>query len=179
MADFAALPEQTKRLWDIRDQALILVMYSGGLRISETVSLSLKDIEKDLRWARVIGKGNKERHAFFTDETQKALATYLAVRTSKIPAERPTDRLFINQRGKGLSVSGARWIINEYAKLSMLEKPIHPHALRHSFATHLVNGGCNIRIVQELLGHVSIATTQRYTHVDIERLKQVYAKAHT
>jgi integrase/recombinase XerC len=178
MAVFAELPIQTKRLWDLRDRALILVMYSGGLRISETVSLALQDMEEDQSGARVLGKGNKERYVFFSGEAQEALAAYLPVRSRKIPVAHPTDRLFINQRGGNLSIPGVRWIIAQYAQGSGLEKHIHPHALRHSFATHLVNAGCDVRVVQELLGHASIAATQRYTHVDMERLKQVYAKAH-
>lgn len=178
MAVFAALPERTKLLWAVRDRALILVMYSGGLRISEAVSLSIRDMEDDLKGARVLGKGDKERYVFFSDEARDALTDYLPARAAKIPADRSRDRLFISRRGNGLSIPGVRWIIDRYATISGLEKPIHPHALRHSFATHLVNAGCDVRVVQELLGHARIATTQRYTHVDMERLKQVYAKAH-
>ncbi|MDR0876712.1 MAG: tyrosine-type recombinase/integrase, partial [Treponema sp.] len=86
--------------------------------------------------------------------------------------------LFVNRNGGGISVPGVRWIITKYAERSGLGKNIHPHSLRHSFATHLVNSGCDVRVVQELLGHASLSTTQRYTHVDIERLKKVYNNAH-
>ena len=178
MAHFSQLPEKAGILWPERDKALILVMYSGGLRISETATLSLKNIDKDLSGARIIGKGNKERWVFFSDEAKEALAIYLSVRKQRIKAEAPTERLFISRKGSAISVPGLRWIISKYAERSGLGKNINPHALRHSFATHLMNSGCDVRVVQELLGHVSISTTQRYTHVNIDRLKQVYAKAH-
>jgi integrase/recombinase XerC len=178
MASFAELPDTAGILWPRRDKALILVMYSAGLRISELTDLSLNSIEKDLSGGRVIGKGNKERYVFFSDEGKEALREYLIERKGRIKAEHPTERLFINHKGKPISISGVRWIIAKYAERSGLGKNIHPHALRHSFATHLVNSGCDVRVVQELLGHASISTTQRYTHVDIERLKRVYSDAH-
>jgi integrase/recombinase XerC len=178
MARFSELPETAGILWPERDKALILAMYSAGLRISELVSLSLKNIEADLSGARIIGKGDKERQVFFSDEAREALAAYLPARQARIKAEKPTDRLFVNRKGAPISVPGVRWIITKYSERSGLQKNIHPHSLRHSFATHLVNSGCDVRVVQELLGHASISTTQRYTHVDITRLKKVYAKAH-
>jgi integrase/recombinase XerC len=178
MASFSELPEKAGILWPERDKALILTMYSGGLRISETAGLSLKSMDKDLSGARIIGKGNKERRVFFSDEAREALSVYLSARQKRIKAEKPTDRLFISRKGQAISVPGVRWIISKYAERSSLEKNIHPHSLRHSFATHLVNSGCDIRVVQELLGHANISTTQRYTHVDMERLRIVYNKAH-
>jgi integrase/recombinase XerC len=176
MKDFAKLPKTAGILWQERDEALIMVMYSAGLRISEAISLTLENLEKDYSGARVIGKGNKERAVFFTDECRTALSSYLAQRETRIKKEAPTNYLFINARGKSLSIPGARWIIGEYAKQG--QKNIHPHSLRHSFATHLMNGGCDIRVVQELLGHKSLSTTQVYTHTNIEKLKDVYKKAH-
>jgi len=178
MAAFAGLPEKEGILWPVRDKALILVMYSGGIRISELASLSVKKLETDCLSARVIGKGNKERYVFFSEEAGYSLTEYLLVRSGRIKAEKPTDRVFINRRGGPLSVAGIRWIIGQYGNRSGLGKHVHPHALRHSFATHLLNSGCDVRLVQELLGHASISTTQRYTHVDMERLKQAYMKAH-
>ena len=178
MAHFSELPDTAGILWPERDKALILAMYSGGLRISEVASLSLKNIESDFQGARIIGKGNKERHVFFSDEAREALYAYLPARQSRIKAEQATDRLFVSRKGSPISVPGVRWIISKYAEKSGLNKNIHPHSLRHSFATHLVNSGCDVRVVQELLGHASISTTQRYTHVNMERLKQVYNKAH-
>ena len=178
MAEFSELPEKAGILWPERDKALILSMYSGGLRISETAALSIKNIEKDFSSARVVGKGNKERFVFFSDEAREAFSIYLPARLNRIKAERPTDRLFISLKGAPLSVPGLRWIISRYSERSGLGKNINPHSLRHSFATHLVNSGCDVRVVQELLGHASISTTQRYTHVNMEQLKKVYEKAH-
>lgn len=178
MAGFAELPETAGILWPLRDKALIMAMYSAGLRISEVASLSLSDLDADLGGARVIGKGDKERRIFFSDEGREALASYLPARSARILAERPTSRLFVNRKGGPLSVPGIRWIIARYAERSGLNKNVHPHALRHSFATHLVNAGCDVRVVQELLGHASLSTTQRYAHVDMEGLKRVYSRAH-
>jgi integrase/recombinase XerC len=180
MAEFSGLPDTAGILWPERDKALILTMYSAGLRVSELVALSLKKIDRDLSGARIIGKGNKERQVFFSDEAREALLAYLPARQARVrdSKEGPTERLFVNRKGQPISVPGVRWIINQYAERSALGKSIHPHALRHSFATHLVNSGCDVRVVQELLGHASISTTQRYTHVNMERLKTVYTKAH-
>jgi integrase/recombinase XerC len=178
MAAFARLPEKEGILWPIRDKALIMVMYSAGLRISELVSLSVQDLDSDYSSARVMGKGSKERYVFFSGEAVEVLKEYLPVRKKRIKAEAPTESLFINRRGGPISIPGVRWIISQYGDRSGLGKHVHPHALRHSFATHLVNSGCDVRLIQELLGHASISTTQRYTHVDMERLKQAYMKAH-
>jgi integrase/recombinase XerC len=183
MADFAELPEAARILWPARDKALILVMYSAGLRISETAALTVNSLERDLGGARVIGKGDKERYIFFSAEAREALRLWLPARRMRIKAAGskeglPTDRLFINRNGGALSIPGLRWIITKYAEKSGLQKNVHPHALRHSFATHLVNSGCDVRVVQELLGHASLSTTQRYTHVDIEGLKRVHSEAH-
>jgi integrase/recombinase XerC len=183
MASFAGLPDTVGILWPARDKALILVMYSGGLRISELASLSLKQLDPDFSGGRVIGKGGKERQIFFSGEAREALLDYLPERKASLKAlgpggGNPTDRLFVSRRGRAISIPGVRWIISRYAEVSGLGKNIHPHSLRHSFATHLVNSGCDVRVVQELLGHASLSTTQRYTHVDIERLRKVYAKSH-
>ncbi len=178
MASFAELPDTAGILWPLRDKALILAMYSAGLRISELASLKLSNVSKDMSGGRVIGKGDKERYVFFSDEGKDALLAYMPARSASIKAESPTDNLFVNRKGRALSVSGIRWIIGKYSERSGLQKNIHPHALRHSFATHLVNSGCDVRVVQELLGHASLSTTQRYAHVNMERLKEVYTKAH-
>ncbi|AEJ19819.1 tyrosine recombinase [Gracilinema caldarium] len=178
MAHFAELPDRAGILWPERDKALIMVMYSAGLRISEVANLKVQDLEGDFSSAWVLGKGDKERQVFFSDEGREALALYLTSRASRIHQDKATDNLFINRNGGPLSVPGIRWIISKYAERSGLDKPIHPHSLRHSFATHLVNAGCDVRMVQELLGHASLSTTQRYTHVDMEGLKRIYKKAH-
>ena len=178
MAHFSELPEKAGILWPERDKALILAMYSAGLRISETAALTIKNMESDFSGARIIGKGDRERQVFFSEEAREALHNYLPGRKERIKAEHPTDKLFISRKGAPISVPGLRWIISKYAERSGLNKNIHPHSLRHSFATHLVNNDCDIRVVQELLGHASISTTQRYTHVNMERMRKVYSKAH-
>jgi integrase/recombinase XerC len=178
MAAFAALPQKEGILWPVRDKALILAMYSAGLRISELAALSVDNMEDDCLFARVIGKGDKQRAVFFSAEAGAALREYMPSRKARLREQSPTDRVFINCHGGPLSITGIRWIISQYGDRMGLSKHIHPHALRHSFATHLVNGGCDVRVVQELLGHKSISTTQRYTHVDMEHLRQAYMKAH-
>jgi integrase/recombinase XerC len=181
MANFAALPEASGILWPERDKALILAMYSAGLRISEAVSLNMENFSGNLEEARITGKGGKQRYVFFSDEAKTAIIDYLPHRAARLKNSGKDDRrgsLFINRKGQPISIPGIRWIISRYAQQSGLGKNIHPHALRHSFATHLVNSGCDVRVVQEMLGHRSLSTTQRYTHVNIENLKKVYAKAH-
>jgi len=183
MADFADLPDEKKMLWPSRDKALILAMYSAGLRISELVSLTMKKITGNMEGARITGKGGKERMVFFSEEARQAIHDYLPERDARIRMTglKGADlkgALFVSLKGKPVSVAGVRWIIGEYAKVSGLGKNIHPHSFRHSFATHLVNAGCDVRIVQEMLGHARLSTTQRYSHVSIERLKKVYERAH-
>jgi len=187
MAEFAALPQKDSNLWPERDKAIILVMYSAGLRISELVSLGMKALAPGFDGARVIGKGGKERAVFFSPEARAALLDYLPLREARIRAAginacAPDDALFISARARAISVPGVRWIVARYARTFAAGgghgKNVHPHSLRHSFATHLVNAGCDVRVVQELLGHASLSTTQRYAHVNIARLKKAYARAH-
>ena len=186
MADFASLPEASGILWPGRDKALIMAMYSAGLRIGEVVTLRIGDISRALDEAKITGKGGKQRYLFFSDEARQAIADYLPERKERLKAAGASGsegELFISRKGKPISIPGVRWIISRYAKLAGTMtaahgKNIHPHALRHSFATHLVNSGCDVRVVQEMLGHSSISTTQRYTHINIEKMKKVYAQAH-
>ena len=180
MADFAGLPDKQKMLWPARDKALILAMYSAGLRISELVSLNVDAaLSADIR---ITGKGGKERIVFFSDEARDAIRDYLPERTLRLGASvreiAGNGSLFISEKGRPLTSSGVRWIITKYAQVSGMGKNIHPHSLRHSFATHLVNAGCDVRIVQEMLGHASLSTTQRYAHVNIAGMKKIYDKAH-
>jgi len=181
MANFAALPEKAGILWPVRDKALILSMYSAGLRISEVVSLSMENISSTLEEARITGKGGKQRYVFFSDEAVSAIKDYLPQRSARLAMAGIKEKkgaLFISRKGKPISVPGVRWIISRYAQHSGIGKNIHPHSLRHSFATHLVNSGCDVRVVQEMLGHSSISTTQRYTHVSLENMKKVYKASH-
>jgi integrase/recombinase XerC len=139
-------------------------------------------LERGFHGARVIGKGDKERQVFFSPECVEALREWLPLREAALRAEAlgsaKKSALFINQRGGALTARGMYYIVHEYSRTAGFKKDMHPHALRHSFATHLVNSGCDVRVVQELLGHKSLATTQRYTHVDIEGLKRVYSESH-
>ncbi len=178
--ELATLAEESgkKGLWPARDQALIIAIYSSGMRVSEAMALKLKDLDVRCTSARVLGKGNKERIVFFSEESAEVLRHYLAIRKERMLNKTEHDKVFINQRGGPLSSRGFRWILSYYSKRLSLTAPLSPHALRHSFATHLVNAGCDIRLVQEMLGHSSLSTTQRYTHIDMERLKALYAKAH-
>ena len=181
MADFASLPETAGILWPVRDKALIMSMYSAGLRISEVVSLSMENIKNTLEEAKITGKGGKQRYVFFSDEAVSAIKEYLPQRLARLAMAGVNGKkgsLFISRKGKPISVPGVRWIISRYAQHSGIGKNIHPHSLRHSFATHLVNSGCDVRVVQEMLGHSSLSTTQRYTHVDIENMKKVYMASH-
>ena len=181
MAHFAALPDTAGILWPVRDKALIMAMYSAGLRISELVSLNLENIAQSHDEARITGKGGKQRYVFFSDEAKEAIEEYLPQRAARLVMagiEEKKGALFINRKGQPISVPGVRWIISRYAQHSGIGKNIHPHSLRHSFATHLVNSGCDVRLVQEMLGHSSISTTQRYAHVNIEKMKKVYAASH-
>ncbi len=178
--DMARLAERSGEggLWPLRDQALVLAIYSSGLRVSEAMSLTLSRLERGYSGARVVGKGNRERVVFFSAEASAAIAAWIPARASRIPAEEAHEYLFINQRGAPLTARGFRWILDYYTRDLDLSMSVSPHALRHSFATHLVNAGCDIRLVQEMLGHASLSTTQRYAHIDMERLKTLYAKAH-
>ena len=181
MADFASLPEKSGILWPERDKALIMVMYCAGLRISEIVSLNMSDISESFDEAKITGKGGKQRYVFFSAQAKEAIEDYLPQREARLRIAGKPDKksaLFINRKGNPISVPGVRWIISRYAEQSGIGKNIHPHALRHSFATHLVNSGCDVRIVQEMLGHSSISTTQRYTHINIEKMKKTYNTAH-
>jgi len=182
MADFASLPESAGILWPERDKALILTMYSAGLRISEVVSLDMANISASFDEAKITGKGGKQRYVFFSDEAKTAIAEYLPQRAARLGMsgkDRRKGALFISRKGKEISVPGVRWIIARYAQqMGSSGKNIHPHALRHSFATHLMNSGCDVRVVQEMLGHSSLSTTQRYTHITVENLKRVYDNTH-
>jgi integrase/recombinase XerC len=181
MADFAAVPQTAGILWPQRDKALIMAMYSGGLRISEVVSLTMANISASFEEAKITGKGGKQRYVFFNDEAIAAIKEYLPQREERLKTagiDGKKSALFINRKGKPISIPGVRWIITRLALHSGSGKNIHPHAIRHSFATHLVNSGCDVRVVQEMLGHSSISTTQRYTHINIEKMKKVYAASH-
>jgi integrase/recombinase XerC len=162
----------------MRDHAILEVLYSSGLRVGELTGLDIKDIDFSRLTMRVIGKGNKERVVPFGQPAKQALKTYLSEARSEFVNEKSANALFIGTRGKRLDTRQVRRIVTN-AILRVEGAPdISPHDLRHSAATHMLEGGADLRIVQELLGHSSLATTQKYTHVTIERLREVFANAH-
>ncbi len=174
-------PQVNELLWEKRDRAIFTMLYSSGCRISEMCSLKLSDFMDNYHSAIVTGKGNKQRKVFFEEESRKALALYLEDRKKVLLAngiQLPTENLFINQKGQALSVGGMRYISSRYSGNEGTKKHVNPHAFRHTFATTLISNGADVRYVQEMLGHSSISTTQRYTHVTTERLIDIYNKAH-
>lgn len=176
--ELCEMPEKNELLWKARDKALIECFYSSGCRVSELATLKLSDLKPDLHSAIVKGKGNKERQVFFSDEASIALKDYLLERKMRVKAEKKVYTVFINQFGTSLTDRGMRYIINRYSGVEGTNHHISPHALRHTFATTLLSNGADIRVVQELLGHSNISTTQRYTHVTREQLVKTYKQAH-
>lgn len=170
--------------WKLRDRAVLETLYSTGCRISELVSLDLADLDLKNRSALVMGKGSKERNVFLGAEALAALREYLSLRAQHLrggtssPDPDVQKALFINHRGKRITDRGVRFVLASYLRAANFGKRVTPHTFRHSFATHLLDRGADIRAVQELLGHSSLTTTQVYTHVGLERLKKVYRRAH-
>jgi integrase/recombinase XerC len=164
-----------------RDRAILELMYSCGLRVSEVVSINLGNLDLSQGNVRVKGKGNKERMLPIGTKAVEAIQDYLIVR-SKLEAKRKDQEespaLFLNHRGARLTTRSIGRMISGYARFLTLFRTIHPHAIRHTFATHLLDAGADLRAIQELLGHSSLSTTQKYTHVSIDRLMEVYDKAH-
>ena len=157
-----------------RDAALLAVLYGCGLRVSEAVGLDV-DGALDPTW-RILGKGNKERIVPVPTGTLRLVRDWLTVRRSLVADDEPA--LFVNARGRRLSVRGIQYLLERRAREAGLDRHVHPHQLRHSFATHLLGDGVDLRAIQELLGHASLSTTQRYTHVDLAGLARVYDGAH-
>ena len=174
-------PERNELLWTSRDVAIFRMLYSSGCRISELTNIKLSDFRKGGRCAIITGKGNKQRIVYFDPTSRHALAAYMTDRArvlSENGRDSKEDRLFINQKGLPITTGGMRYILTRYSGVEGTNHHINPHAFRHTFATTLLNNGADVRMVQELLGHASINTTQRYTHVTTERLKKVYKLAH-
>jgi integrase/recombinase XerD len=162
----------------LRDRALLELMYACGLRASEAITLEAGDLDLEAGVLRARGKGNKERLVPVGSAASRALAAYLQRGRPKLVGERWEARLFVNQRGSGLTRQGLYKIVQRHAASAGLANKMSPHTLRHTFATHLLAGGCDLRSLQEMLGHADIATTQIYTHLSAERLKDAYFKAH-
>jgi integrase/recombinase XerD len=162
----------------LRDRALLELMYACGLRASEAIGLEIGDLDLEAGVLRARGKGAKERLVPVGSAAARALTHYLARGRPKLVGDRLEPRLFVNQRGGGLTRQGLYKIVQRHAESAGLAEKMSPHTLRHTFATHLLAGGCDLRSLQEMLGHADIATTQLYTHLSAERLKDVYFEAH-
>ena len=166
--------DDLERPFPARDRLLLELLYGCGLRISETVGLNLEDLDRHERWVRVRGKGRKERQVPYGSKTAAALDAYLKGRQS----ETEPHALFLNYRGKRLTDRGGRNIVKFYATYVAGDSSIHPHTLRHAFATDLLSHGADLRAIQELLGHARLSTTQKYTQVSLTDLMRVYDNAH-
>jgi integrase/recombinase XerD len=162
----------------LRDRALLEVMYACGLRASETIGLELGDVDMREGFLRARGKGSKERLVPLGRQAIAAISVYLRSGRPKLVGDRHEPKLFVNFRGGPLSRQGLYKIVQRHAGAAGLGGRMSPHTLRHSFATHLLSGGCDLRAVQEMLGHADVSTTQVYTHLSGERLRDVYFKAH-
>lgn len=175
-ADVALLLEQpdANEPLGVRDRAFLELMYASGLRISELVGIDLDDIEIRARLVKVKGKGAKERIVPFGSKAEAALRAYLALRR----AATDETALFVNYKGERITARSVRRLFDKYVRAAALRAGISPHTLRHSFATHLLNAGADLRGIQELLGHASLSTTQKYTHLNDWELLKVYKKAH-
>jgi integrase/recombinase XerD len=160
-----------------RDVAILELLYASGLRASELCDLKLRDVNLQVNCVRVIGKGNKERIVPLGKAAHDAITNYLVVCRASLERV-PSDRAFLSRTGKPLERVALWMLVEKYGRKSGLLKRVSPHTLRHCFATHLISGGADLRVVQELLGHSDIATTQIYTHVDQDRLKSVHKKFH-
>jgi integrase/recombinase XerD len=162
----------------LRDRALLELMYACGLRASEAIDLETNDVDLDAGVLRARGKGSKERLVPVGSAAARAATIYLSRGRPKLIGDRLESRLFVNHRGSGLTRQGLYKIVQRHAATAGLADKMSPHTLRHTFATHLLAGGCDLRSLQEMLGHADIATTQLYTHLSAERLKDVYFEAH-
>lgn len=168
-----SVPDKTT-LFGMRDLTILETFYSTGIRVSELVNIKIKDIDFSSRTIKILGKGNKERYVLYG----KVLSDYFESYLTKRNLVAKCDYLFINKYGLQLTDRGIRYIIDNVLKKGAISNHISPHTLRHTFATHLLDNGADLRVVQELLGHESLSSTQVYTHVSNEHLREVYLKNH-
>jgi integrase/recombinase XerC len=161
-----------------RDRALMELLYASGLRVSELVSLNLEQINLDSCEIRVWGKGSKERMVLMGKPAARALSDYLSQGRPRLLGKKRSSALFLNPDGGRLSERRVQRILGKYANIAGIDRRVHPHMLRHTFATHLLDGGADLRVVQELLGHASLSSTQIYTHVTQSQARKVYLSAH-
>jgi tyrosine recombinase XerC len=171
------LPDRTTPLGR-RDRAMLELLYGAGLRVGELVALDRATCDLEARLLRVQGKGAKERIVPFGEPAEDAIREYLRDRRALVAVGPGTDALFLNHRGGRLTARSLRRILDRYLKLAALRSGLSPHSLRHAFATHLLERGCDLRSIQELLGHESLSTTQKYTQLSTRKLLEVYEKAH-
>ncbi len=180
-------PEETVRLLEApnlsmpqgqRDRALMELLYASGLRVSELVSLDLEQLNLNTDEIRVWGKGAKERVALMGKPAAMALGAYLSQGRLKLLGKKRSRALFVNRDGGRLTERSIQRILEKYTLVAGISKRVHPHTLRHTFATHLLDGGADLRVVQELLGHANLASTQIYTHVTRSQARKVYLSAH-
>lgn len=162
----------------LRDKAFIELFYASGLRVSELVSLNVGQANLETRETRVRGKGSKERITLMGVPAAQAIENYLTNGRPQLAGKRKNDALFLNNEGGRLTVRSVQRIIAELAVKAGIKKEVHPHMLRHTFATHLLNGGADLRVVQELLGHADLSSTQIYTHVTKEQARKIYLASH-
>jgi integrase/recombinase XerC len=180
MFSLLACPEDPT-IWGARDRAILETLYSSGIRVAELVGLSDGDLDFSLGVLRVYGKGRKERIVPFGEKARVALQSYLTLRDqilAKGTRRGGKNPIFLNRQGGRLTSRSVARILDKHLRRSGLIRKISPHTLRHSFATHLLDAGADLRAIQELLGHVSLSTTQRYTHVSTDKLMEVYDRAH-
>jgi integrase/recombinase XerD len=173
-----AVAQASDRCWALRSRAMIEVMYGAGLRVSELLNLRVVDLSLPDRFVRVVGKRGKERLVPLGSCAVTAVRDYVDQARAHLVGRRTSEQLFLNRRGTRLSRMGFAKILRQCLTLAGIRRRVTPHTLRHSFATHLLEGGADLRSVQELLGHASITTTQIYTHVDREYIREVYRTFH-
>jgi integrase/recombinase XerC len=171
------MPDLTKPE-GLRDRVLLELLYASGLRVSEIWQLNLENIDAESREIRVIGKGSKERMTLMGLPAADALQNYLNLARPYLLNKRLNTAVFLNKKGQRLSMRGIQKILKHYALAAGIPKDVHPHVLRHTFATHLLDGGADLRVVQELLGHADLSSTQIYTHVTQSRARKIYLSAH-
>ena len=157
---------------------MLETLYASGLRVSELVTLKVSQVSQDMGVVRIMGKGSKERLVPIGSTASRAVVAYLGRGRPRLAGDRMEAALFLNHRGGRLTRQGLYKIVQRHARTAGLDGKMSPHTLRHTFATHLLAGGCDLRSLQEMLGHADIATTQVYTHLSAERLKDVYFDAH-
>ncbi len=177
MAGFLDMPPSEEPL-DLRDKAALELLYATGIRVSELVGINLEDLHLGERLVRVRGKGKKERIVPFGAIARDRVAGYINARAALVGERTGEYALFLNYKGRRLTTRSVERMVDKYIRQTAVRRKISPHSLRHSFASHLLSRGADLRVIQELLGHESLATTQKYTHLDLGHLMDVYRKSH-